>query len=200
MIYILCGKSASGKDTVKNELLDSKKYGDQFQRVHTCTTRPRRDGEIDGRDYIFLSDDKFMELVEAKEIFESRVYETCVNGRKALWKYGSMKLDKKRVQDYDYICILDPNGVRSYINEYGKENITVIVLECDGIIRELRARKRGSFDAKEWCRRYQSDEEAFKNLDFDCHNVIYIDSSGDYENIAAYISIYAAVERNDDFV
>ena len=47
MIYILAGPSGSGKTTQANIL--SKR--DDFKRIITCTTRPMRDGEVNGIDY-----------------------------------------------------------------------------------------------------------------------------------------------------
>ena len=49
-MIILVGKSCSGKDTVVKELA---KMG--YNKIVTCTTRPPRPGEIDGREYHFLN-------------------------------------------------------------------------------------------------------------------------------------------------
>lgn len=47
-MIILVGKSCSGKDTVVKELT---KMG--YNKIVTCTTRPPRPGEINGREYHF---------------------------------------------------------------------------------------------------------------------------------------------------
>ena len=56
MVTILCGKSASGKDTLLRELI---KDG-YFQPLISTTTRPMRDGEVQDKDYHFISHDDFM--------------------------------------------------------------------------------------------------------------------------------------------
>ena len=57
MLTILMGKSAVGKDTVQKELMTNA----DFERVVTATTRFMREGEQDGVDYHFMSDEQFKE-------------------------------------------------------------------------------------------------------------------------------------------
>ena len=45
-----------------------------YMRTVPCTTRPARKGEIDGQDYIFLSDQQFLELEQAGHLLEYGVY------------------------------------------------------------------------------------------------------------------------------
>ena len=54
-IVYLMGKSASGKDTVYRELL---KRFPGFRRLIPCTTRPRREGERDGEEYRFVTEEQ----------------------------------------------------------------------------------------------------------------------------------------------
>lgn len=54
-ILVLVGKSASGKTRVMNELTD----GNSFKRWVSYTTRPRRQGEVEGYDYYFVPYDAF---------------------------------------------------------------------------------------------------------------------------------------------
>lgn len=53
------GKSCSGKDTIVNILIQM-----GYTRAITYTTRPPRIGEIDGREYHFISEKKFLEMVK----------------------------------------------------------------------------------------------------------------------------------------
>lgn len=57
---VLSGPSGVGKTTVVQEVL---KRTDRWTQCITCTTRPPREGEIDGRDYYFLSEQEFMRRV-----------------------------------------------------------------------------------------------------------------------------------------
>jgi guanylate kinase len=47
MFLILCGKSGSGKDKILNELVNKHNY----ESIVSYTTRPMRDGEMEGREY-----------------------------------------------------------------------------------------------------------------------------------------------------
>ena len=57
MNIILCGKSGSGKDFARNYIIET--YG--FTPIISHTSRPIREGEINGKDYHFISDQEFIE-------------------------------------------------------------------------------------------------------------------------------------------
>ena len=61
-LVVLCGPSGVGKQTLIARLLDE--APDQYGFSVSCTTRPKREGEIDGVDYSFLSDAEFDAMVE----------------------------------------------------------------------------------------------------------------------------------------
>jgi guanylate kinase len=52
-IIAICGKSAVGKDTMLQGMLEAK--GDNVHEVISHTTRPPREGEVDGKHYHFIS-------------------------------------------------------------------------------------------------------------------------------------------------
>ena len=54
-IFCIIGKSSSGKDTVYKGLLQRRELG--LRRIVPYTTRPRREGERDGEEYYFVSQD-----------------------------------------------------------------------------------------------------------------------------------------------
>jgi guanylate kinase len=59
-IIILSGPSGSGKTTLYQKLLSSKEFKGRILRSLSVTTRPRRHGEKNGRDYLFLSEKNFL--------------------------------------------------------------------------------------------------------------------------------------------
>ena len=80
VLLVLSGPSGAGKTTVAQRLLSG---NERLARVVTCTTRIPREGEIDGVDYHFLSNEEFMRRVEAAEFLEhAEVYGN---------QYGTMK-------------------------------------------------------------------------------------------------------------
>ena len=70
MIYIITGPSGVGKNTIINEL---SKYLDFYFSV-SHTTRPRRENEIDGKDYYFISEDEFEDLINNDQMIEYEQY------------------------------------------------------------------------------------------------------------------------------
>ena len=112
---ILVGRSASGKDAILRKLVNDYDY----KPLISCTTRPKRDGEIDNVTYYFISDDKFKAMIKNDSLIEHRSYSTLVSGNKAVWYYGLPKIEVDKT--LHYIVILDLNGAQSFIDYYGKD-------------------------------------------------------------------------------
>ena len=66
-IFIISGPSGVGKDTILS--LMKKKYL-SYHYVITVTTRKKRQNEIDGADYIFVSNEKFQQLIDSDKFLE----------------------------------------------------------------------------------------------------------------------------------
>jgi guanylate kinase len=143
-MIVLAGASASGKTEVAKIL--AKDYG--LTKVITTTTRPMRDGEVDKRDYFFVTAQKFDEMLENEEFVEYTVY----NGN----LYGSTK---DQIQD-DKCIIVDPIGLKAYI-ELNNKNIVSFFLDSKEKTRYQRMISRGDKieDAK---KRIINDKVAFK--------------------------------------
>ena len=72
LLVVVSGPSGVGKDAALAEL---KKLDRPWHFAVTATTRPRRPGERDGVDYIFLHDDIFLKMKERDEFLEcAQVY------------------------------------------------------------------------------------------------------------------------------
>lgn len=159
MVNIIVGKSGSGKDTLLKELVARQ----TFEPMISTTSRPMREGEMEGREYFFVSKDKFLDMAQKGQFLEYRSYDTLVGGVKDTWYYGSAKLDKEKVAKHEYITVLDIQGAKDCIDYYGKDNCFVVMLEVSDKIREERAIQRGSFDKCEWDRRKADDEIKFSD-------------------------------------
>ena len=150
MLRIYIGMSGSGKDTfLKRDIKNG------YKPIISYTTRPKRDGEVDGVDYNYVSFEVFKNLYDSGKIIEYRSYNTTVEGISDVWYYGTPGLDS--IATENYVAILDINGANSFIDKYGPEYIEIIYLYVDNDIRKERAKKRGSFDETEWNRRLKSD-------------------------------------------
>ena len=67
LLIVISGPSGAGKDTVVQRM---KERGLRFHFVTTATTRLRRPNEVDGKDYLFISAEKFAKMIEADEFME----------------------------------------------------------------------------------------------------------------------------------
>ena len=67
LLIVLSGPSGVGKDTV---LARMRELGSPYHFTVTATTRPRREGERDGVDYIFISERRFVAMRDAGELLE----------------------------------------------------------------------------------------------------------------------------------
>lgn len=133
-MIVLVGESASGKSSIERKLVDS--YG--YKKVVSYTTREPRNGEIDGVDYHFISNKKFLEL-KAQDFFaETAVYNE--------WHYGTAKEDCTN----DKVAVLTPHGLRQvskidginvisfYINVPRRDRLIKILQRGDNIEEAYR--------------------------------------------------------------
>jgi len=73
LLFVISGPSGSGKGTALDFI--EREFADSIARSPTYTTRARRNGERDGKDYNYVSDERFQDLVTQNEIFEfTRTY------------------------------------------------------------------------------------------------------------------------------
>ncbi len=147
-MLILCGKTCSGKTTVAEIL--AKEFG--FRRNVTYTTRPPRPGEVDGKDYHFVSEKEFDELLPA--LAESTEY----NASFGYCRYGSLKSDY--VSDGILkVSVLNPVG----IEEIRKQGLNPFVVELDVPEDILRDRLEARGDSQtEIDRRLADDAKRFE--------------------------------------
>lgn len=161
LIYIM-GKSSSGKDTIFNILknkLDINTYV-------MYTTRPIREGEVDGITYHFISDEEMKEYIEGKreqKVLEYRTYQTIYGP----WTYTTIK-DEQFKSDKDMLML---GTLESYAkikeNFDVKDNVQIIpiYIEVPDNIRLKRAIEREEQQKEpkytELCRRFIADSKDF---------------------------------------
>jgi guanylate kinase len=96
-VFVVTGPSGAGKGTLIKGLLDRVAGLDV---AVSATTRPKRSGEVDGREYWFLPDDEFSRRVDAGEFLEWVLY---VSGR----RYGTLRSEIERISDEGRVCVLE---------------------------------------------------------------------------------------------
>lgn len=73
-IFVLSGPSGSGKTTLAKKVVASGALKKKFVKSISYTTRPIRPGETSGKDYFFISRERFRQLLKAKKILEWTKY------------------------------------------------------------------------------------------------------------------------------
>ncbi len=158
-IFIVMGKSATGKDTIYKKLLEREEL--ELKTAVMYTTRPKRHSEVNGVEYHFVEEATLLELKRQNKIIEHRSYET-VHGT---WHYFTVNDGQIDLEKADYLMI---GTLETYvqIREYfGKDKVIPIYIEVEDGARLLRALKREQKQDQpkyaEMCRRYLADEEDF---------------------------------------
>ena len=165
MIYVFMGKSSVGKDHIVKKVLESNQ---DIQLAVSHTTRPIRNGEENGVEYQFISQESFIKKQQNEYFIETRKYNTYdLNGDKTIWYYG---LSYDALQgEKDYIVILDLQGLKDLTVKLGKNNIKVIYIKADKQIRFQRSLNREGRmtqeQIKEVERRFIADDKDFPEFE-----------------------------------
>lgn len=169
-IYIM-GKSSAGKDTIYQRLKDN-----IDTNVYVpYTTRPKREKELEGREYHFITREKFEELKKDEKVMENRDYNVVNNeGKKDIWTYATIADNQwKKEGDFLSIGTLESyTSIVKYLSEHPEKNLKMlpVYITIDEQEREKRARKREELQKKP---NYEEMERRLKadNIDFSEENL-----------------------------
>ena len=158
-IFVLMGKSSTGKDTVYKRLRES---SFEFKNVVIYTTRPMRQGETEGVEYHFVSEETRDNYCQTGKVIERRDYNTVYG----MWSYFTVddgQIDV--VGDSKYLVIGTLESYEKFVDYYGKEIVVPIYIEVDDRTRIHRAIEREDMQEipkySEMCRRFLADEKDF---------------------------------------
>ncbi len=127
-IIVISGPSGAGKNTVYDELV---KRSDDIVQTVSATTRKPREGELDGRDYYFITVEKFKALIEEGAFIE---YVNYGNNY-----YGTLKSEVSRLSEggKTVILVIEVNGAAN-IKKMIPESSSVFIVPPS--VEELRKR------------------------------------------------------------
>lgn len=138
-LFIIAGPSGVGKTTVANGLLQGVGNGVLCRSI-TTTTRPPRPGEVDGRDYHFVSTSSFQKMVDQGMFLEY----AHVHG---LYDYGSSIADVMSIfsQKKHALLVIDVQGVEQVVQKQLPFSVIKIMIVPKSLeaLRE-RLLKRGT--------------------------------------------------------
>ncbi|MFZ5921361.1 MAG: guanylate kinase [Chloroflexota bacterium] len=133
LLIVLSGPSGVGKDTVMQRMQER---GLPFHFVVTATTRARREGEIHGVDYFFLSSDEFARMIEEDELLE---YAIVYNDYKGIPK---QQVREALASGKDVVMRIDVQGAAT-IRKLAPEAVMIfLTTESEQeMVNRLKARK-----------------------------------------------------------
>ena len=133
LLIVISGPSGVGKDSVVQGM---KEGGLPVHFVVTATTRPRRESEIHGKDYFFVSKEEFARMIEAQELIE---YAFVYNDYKGI--------PKQQVRDalasgQDVVMRLDVQGAAT-VRRLAPEAVLIFLTTQneEELVSRLKARK-----------------------------------------------------------
>ena len=183
------GKTCSGKNAIVSELV---KRG--WTQIITYTSRPKRRGEKNGREYWYISEEDFSNKIKSGYFAEWKSYD--VNGK--IWYYGSPieEIIEASIDNKNNVIILTPKGVedvmtilKAYVSDV-HVNIVYLYANHNTILKRLKSR-RDKNDSIE--RRMKADDIDFKNAISLADKIVYNNDSDSISNIADKIIGYSSV-------
>ncbi|WP_440344619.1 guanylate kinase [Limosilactobacillus fermentum] len=114
MLIVLSGPSGVGKGTVRKAIFDQP--GNDFQYSISMTTRKPRPGEVNGKDYFFVSKEEFEQKIQAGEMLEYAKYVDNYYGTPLKWINDTLDAGKDvfleiEVNGAMQVRSKSPNGV-----------------------------------------------------------------------------------------
>ena len=139
LLFIVSAPSGAGKTTIVERLVEQTPH---LKMSRSYTSRPAREGEIDGVDYNFVTRERFDAMVAAGGFLEwADVFGNL---------YGTSAADTERVLDAgcDLVLVIDVQGARQ-VRRRGIETCAVFVMppSMDVLERRLRGRSKDSEEA-----------------------------------------------------
>lgn len=91
ILVVVSGFSGAGKGTLMKELLE--RY-DNYALSISATTRNPREGEADGREYFFVTEERFKDMIQKEELIEYAQYVNHYYGTPKEYVLNQMKMGK----------------------------------------------------------------------------------------------------------
>ena len=160
-LVVVSGPSASGKSTLWRRLVEHPQVGFSV----SATTRSPRPGEVDGKDYFFVSEERFEELIQQGDLLEHANVHGC--------SYGTLKseVEKALQLGLDIVLEIDVQGAEQ-LRESGLPLVTVFVMPPSFETLVKRLRSRGSESEEQIARRLSIAQEEMSQADLYDHVVV----------------------------
>ena len=151
-LIIISGTTCAGKGTVINKLIERNK---NLQLSISYTSRPKREGEIEGKDYYFVTQDEFEKKIKQDDFLEyAKVHYGAY--------YGTPKkeIENLLAAGKDVILEIDLQGAQQVIDLF-PETILIFILAPSMEIVKERIKARGTENSEQIIKRF---EKAYREI------------------------------------
>ena len=139
LMFILSSPSGAGKTTLSRRLLERYKTAAAHEAIRmsvSVTTRPMRPGEVDGKDYFFMSPAKYQDMVTRGQLLEyARVFD---------YHYGTPAafVRDNIIKGTDVLFDIDWQGTRQLAEQNRADLVSIFILPPSLVELERRLRER----------------------------------------------------------
>lgn len=155
-IIVISGPSGVGKTTLYREVLP--KFEGKIVFSVSATTRPLRQGEVEGKDYYFLTEEEFRRKIEDNEFVEWANVHGCY--------YGTLRSEVERIINSGNSCLMDIDvqGAMS-IRKTLPESVFIFILPPSLEVLKERLKKRNTDSEEVLAIRIQNAEKEMSYSD-----------------------------------
>ena len=150
-IIALIGEAGTGKDSLLKEILAQEP---SFHEIINCTTRPKREGEIEGVNYFYYTPEQFGEKVLQYEMLECTVFND--------WFYGTSYESLR--SDCINIGVFNPTAIEALLERPDVDLFLVRVCAEDKTRLMRQLNREDCPDVNEIVRRYSADRIDFAEV------------------------------------
>ena len=118
MIVILSGVAGSGKDTIKKEIINRV---ENVESLPSYTSRSKREGDVEGETYNFVTREQFEEMIKNKEFYEYDIHHNEYYGTSRNLLNNKINNGKIIIKD------IDVNGTQNLIDLLGNDTKIVTI-------------------------------------------------------------------------
>ena len=135
LLIVLSGPGGVGKGTVRKQIFEDESLNLAYSS--SMTTRNPRNGEVDGKDYFFVTKERFLEALQNGELLE---HATFVGNY-----YGTPKayVEKLREEGKNVFLEIEVEGAKQVLSQYENDDKVVSIFLLPPSLDELEKRIRG---------------------------------------------------------
>ena len=134
-VFVITGPSGVGKGTLIERLLERVP---ELELSTSATTREPRPGEVDGRDYHFLSPEQFRRRLEAGDFLEHASYSGNY--------YGTLRseVEQRVARCHSVVLEIEVQGARQVRDALGDDAVLIFIAPPDEAVLRERLETRGT--------------------------------------------------------